>query len=156
MKLFRFLIEIKKAIKWKISPEDVLCFTLIIKYNYLILWNKKNISELRSVYFSNRLPFFLSLEGDWRRIVFLQKADGKVREKGKGKMVLNHIDELEFTYLEAEKKFKMTGLRFTRAIDDLIEKGFIEIVHQGGSYFKKASRIEAFFLHICWIYKLIF
>jgi hypothetical protein len=51
-----------------------------------------------------------------------------------------NANEIEFTYLEASKKFGITNSRFTRAIDDLIAKGFIEIVHHGGCYQKDKTR----------------
>ena len=41
-------------------------------------------------------------------------------------------NEMRFTYIEAKKLLCFTGPRFTRAIDDLIAKGFIEQKYQGG------------------------
>lgn len=41
-------------------------------------------------------------------------------------------NEMRFTYIEAKKLLGFTGPRFTRAIDDLIENGFIEQKYQGG------------------------
>jgi hypothetical protein len=40
--------------------------------------------------------------------------------------------EISISYTEAKKFLKLTGTRFTRAIDDLIDKGFIELKYQGG------------------------
>lgn len=42
---------------------------------------------------------------------------------------------IEYTYSEA-KKLGLTSPRFQRAIDELIEKGFIDITHQGSGGIK--------------------
>lgn len=41
-------------------------------------------------------------------------------------------NEIKFTYTNANKLLDFTDPRFTRAIDDLIEKGFIDLRYQGG------------------------
>lgn len=40
--------------------------------------------------------------------------------------------EIRFTYREAERKHGISRPRFTRALDDLIDKGFIDLNYQGG------------------------
>jgi hypothetical protein len=52
---------------------------------------------------------------------------------GKEKRVCTNCDSIAFSYVEAKKKYGITQPRFTRAIDDLLEKGFITIKHQGGA-----------------------
>ena len=68
-------------------------------------------------------------------IIFLGKRqfDNIVVGK-KAKRVLKNGDNLIFTYIEAEEKYGLDKKRFTRGIDQLLKKGFISIVHQGGSY----------------------
>lgn len=39
--------------------------------------------------------------------------------------------ELVFTYIEAKQKYGMTAGRFARAIDELVEKGFLDIAETG-------------------------
>ena len=63
----------------------------------------------------------------------------KVGREGKKKWVIRNNGEIYFTYSEAQKKYKLTRPRFQRAIDDLIDKGFIEINHHGGGMMKDPS-----------------
>jgi hypothetical protein len=76
---------------------------------------------------------------------FLSKRIRKNKKDRKGQnddqwINLNNINvtykELEnlFTKVGDEKKSGITQPRITRAIDQLLEKGFIEIVHAGGAY----------------------
>ena len=43
-------------------------------------------------------------------------------------------ESIVFTYIEAQKKYGVSIPRLKRAIDDLLAKGFITIIHQGGAY----------------------
>jgi hypothetical protein len=43
-----------------------------------------------------------------------------------------NCDSLKFPYVEA-KRLGISQTRFTRAIDDLLAKGFISVVHKGGT-----------------------
>jgi hypothetical protein len=64
-------------------------------------------------------------------IRFLQKRTFFYKGKGKkNKEYINH--GLVFTYQEAEC-FRISKSSFSRAINQLVEKGFIEIEYQGGS-----------------------
>ena len=68
-------------------------------------------------------------------IIFLGKRwFEKVGRKGKEQRFCRNCSELVFTYIEAEKKFEITKSRFSRAIGNLLAKGFITIKHAGGSY----------------------
>jgi hypothetical protein len=85
---------------------------------------------------------FLSLSGIAPQvlIIFLGKRwFEKVGRKGKEKWICNNCDDLIFTYIEAEKKYGITKSRFSRAIKDLLEKGFISMKHKGGGYQKDKS-----------------
>lgn len=44
---------------------------------------------------------------------------------------LTNNGEIQFTYLEAKEKWGILGSRFTRAIDDLIRVGLIDIAKTG-------------------------
>lgn len=68
-------------------------------------------------------------------ILFLAKRQFIRQGKpGKEKRICINTDSICFTYLEAKKKYGISKPRFTRAIEDLMAKGFIKIVHQGGAY----------------------
>lgn len=70
-------------------------------------------------------------------IIFLGKRwFEKVGRKGKEKRFCTNCSELVFTYIEAENKYGITKSRFSRAIKDLLKKGFITIKHAGGAYQK--------------------
>ena len=69
--------------------------------------------------------------------MFLGKRQfGKVGRKGeKGKPVRVDDNRFTLTYKELESR-GISQTRATRAFDELLAKGFIEIVHQGGCYDK--------------------
>lgn len=54
---------------------------------------------------------------------------------GTGPRILNN-GEITFSYKEAETKYGITRPRFRRAIDDLIDKGFLSIAKTGCGYRK--------------------
>jgi len=54
--------------------------------------------------------------------------------KGKEKRFCTNEDSITMTYIEAQKKYGITNPRLTRAIDELLAKGFITIVYHGGNY----------------------
>jgi hypothetical protein len=88
---------------------------------------------------------FLSLKGFAPQllILFLGKRQfQKYGRKGKEKKICINCDSLTFTYVEARKKYDVTKSRFSRAIDELLAKGFITIVHRGGG-FKQDKSIYA-------------
>ena len=67
-----------------------------------------------------------------RRLIF-----PKDRKGNKGVMVCENSNELTMTYKElGNKPFNFTRPRITRAIDELLAKGFITIVDPGGAYDK--------------------
>ena len=80
---------------------------------------------------------FLSLKGFAPQLLILFLAKRKFIKhgrKGKEKHTCTNCDALNFTYLEAKETYGITQPRLTRAIDDLLSKGFIKIKHQGGCY----------------------
>lgn len=90
----------------------------------------------RSIY---RSKAFLSLRGCAAQVlvIFLSKRKlVKTGRTGKEKWVCENCNDLTFSYIEAWKRYRISKPRFTRAVDDLLAKGFFHIVHQGGSYQK--------------------
>ncbi|MDU9049389.1 MAG: hypothetical protein Q3M30_11085 [Candidatus Electrothrix sp. Rat3] len=51
-----------------------------------------------------------------------------------GKKICTNCNSLSFTYIEAKEKYGITQPRLTRAIDELLAKGFITVKHPGGAY----------------------
>ena len=54
--------------------------------------------------------------------------------RGRQKRVCTNCDKLNITYTEFNNKYGITQPRMTRAIDQLLEKGFLSIVYPGGTY----------------------
>jgi CRISPR/Cas system-associated protein Cas10 (large subunit of type III CRISPR-Cas system) len=85
---------------------------------------------------------FLSLRGFAPQLLILilgKRIIQKHGRKGKEKNVCVNADSISFTYIEAQKKYGIDKKKVTRAIDQLLEKGFIKMVHQGGAYKKDKS-----------------
>jgi hypothetical protein len=57
------------------------------------------------------------------------------RSEGLIERILNN-GEIEFTYLEAKDRYGFTFPRFSRAIGELVEKGFLDIAEPGGGVHK--------------------
>ena len=67
--------------------------------------------------------------------LFLAKRQFEyVGRKGKEKRVCVNCDQLAFTYIEAEKKYGVSKPRFSRALSELLAKGFITLAYHGGTY----------------------
>ena len=54
--------------------------------------------------------------------------------RGRQKRICTNCDKLNITYTEFKNKYGITQPRMTRAIDQLLEKGFLSIVYPGGTY----------------------
>ena len=74
-------------------------------------------------------------------ILFLGKRQIGYEKDRKGTKVYKckNCDSLIMTYKELKQRYGITQPRFTRALDELLAKGFIEIRHQGGAYKKDKS-----------------
>ena len=60
---------------------------------------------------------------------------------GRGKeWIISNNGEIFFTYDEAENNFGIPRSTFRRAIDQLVDLGFIDIIHHGGGMMKDASK----------------
>ena len=85
---------------------------------------------------------YLSLKGFAPQLLtlFLAKRQFEtIGHKGKQKRICINCDQLSFTYIEADKRYGITKPRFSRALDELLAKGFIKMVYQGGTYKKDKS-----------------
>ena len=63
---------------------------------------------------------------------YLKRRLKNIGRRGKEKWIITNNGEIIFSYAEAEKKYELTRSRFSRALDELIDKGFIDIAHHGG------------------------
>jgi len=62
------------------------------------------------------------------------------RPSRKGKWYTTNNGEIVFPYKEAKKRFKIPKSSFARAIDKLMEHGFIDIAHLGGGLIGDCTR----------------
>ena len=66
-------------------------------------------------------------------LVFLSKRQFQlVGRNGKKSYRTVNGEDITFSYLEAEEKYGISKKQFSNAIDQLLERGFIKIVHLGG------------------------
>jgi DNA-binding PadR family transcriptional regulator len=56
----------------------------------------------------------------------------KVGPKGRERWFIENNGKIVFTYTEALNKYGFSKPRFQRALNELVEKGFIDITHHGG------------------------
>ena len=67
-------------------------------------------------------------------LIFLTKRQmGRVKRPKGPKYEIANNGEIVFTYLEAEQKYGFSKKQFSKALDDLVEKGFLDIEHLGGA-----------------------
>ena len=79
----------------------------------------------------------LSKTGQNVFLIFLTKRQvAKVGRKGKEKRVIVNNGEIVFPYCDAKKKYGIPASTFSRAIDQLIKFGLIDINHHGGGMVK--------------------
>lgn len=67
------------------------------------------------------------------QLLVLLRFRQKITWSGRGKRRVYDCDNLVFTYAEAEY-LGISRSTFHRSIKALVEKGFIDIEHQGGAY----------------------
>ena len=75
---------------------------------------------------------FLNLTGVAPQVLLLflrRRRLVKLGRAGKERWVIENNGEIVFPYAEAMKKFGITRPRFQRAIDQLVENGFLDIKH---------------------------
>ena len=98
----------------------------------------KNIWVEREMILS---PAFHKLNGRAMNVLllFLCRRQWKQADR-KGKWCTTNDGEIVFPYKEAKKRFKIPKSSFARAIDKLIEYGFIDIAHLGGGLIGDCTR----------------
>ena len=90
----------------------------------------KNIWVEREMILS---PAFRKLNGRAMEVLLLFLYRRQWKQAGrKGKWYTTNNGEIVFPYKEAKKRFKIPKSSFARAIDKLMEHGFIDIAHLGG------------------------
>ena len=72
-------------------------------------------------------------------LLFLYRRQWKQAGR-KGKWYTTNDGEIVFPYKEAKKRFKIPKSSFARAIDSLVEYGFINIAHLGGGLIGDCTR----------------
>ena len=80
---------------------------------------------------------YLSLTGFALQLLIMvlgKRRFEKQGRKGKEKWVLLNGDQINITYTEFKREYGVTQPKLTRAIDQLLEKGFLTLVHPGGTY----------------------
>jgi len=84
---------------------------------------------------------FMDLGGKSPQVLMLFLAKRRMERVpvgGDRKWSCTNNGEIEFTYAEAEKR-GLSRKQFARALDDLIDRGFVDITHHGGGLLKDAS-----------------
>lgn len=88
-------------------------------------------------------PVWFSLGGIAKAVYLLFRTKCRMGrppgKPGKRKWIILNNGELVFTYREAKSKYKITASRFRRALDELIEKGFIDVEATGMGVHKVAT-----------------
>ncbi len=59
---------------------------------------------------------------------------------GKERWDITNNGEIEFTYIEAKEKYGISYGAFRNAIDELREKGFVDIAESGAGLYKSANK----------------
>ena len=86
-------------------------------------------------------PAFRKLNGRAMEVLLLFFYRRQWKQAGReGKWYTTNNGEIVFPYKEAKKRFKIPKSSFARAIDKLMEHGFIEIAHLGGGLIGDCTR----------------
>ena len=86
-------------------------------------------------------PAFHKLNGRSMKVLLLFLYRRQWKQAGrKGKWYTTNDGQIVFPYKEAKKKFKIPKSSFARAIDSLVEYGFIDIAHLGGGLIGDCTR----------------
>ncbi len=96
---------------------------------------------------------YLSLKGFAPQLLTLVlgkrqfKMEGR---KGKQKRACMNCESLNITYVEFKNDFGISQPKMTRAIDQLLAKGFLSIVHPGGAFRKDKAVYSLSTNYIIW------
>lgn len=78
---------------------------------------------------------WLSLSGAAPQVYTLFRTKCQISKRygarGRHQRIISNNGEIEFTYLEAEKKYGISKDRFARALDQLIDRGLIDVKSSG-------------------------
>ena len=86
-------------------------------------------------------PAFHKLNGRAMEVLLLFLSRRQWEKAGReGKWYTTNNGEIVFPYKEAKKRFKIPKSSFARAIDKLMEHGFIDIAHLGGGLIGDCTR----------------
>lgn len=125
------VIDLKKEDKKRVSPEakgkKLSCPTRLV-VDYPEIFNS---------------PAWLSLTGIAPQLYILfllRRRSTKMGKKGHQKNVITNGRELEFTYRDANEKYGITERRFHKAIDELVNKGLLDIVESGHGLYKQKTK----------------
>ena len=95
-------------------------------------------------------PAFHKLNGRSMKVLLLFLIRRQWKQAGrKGKWCTTNDGQIVFPYKEAKKIFKIPKSSFARAIDKLMEHGFIDIAHLGGGLIGDCTR---YFISSRWKY----
>ena len=100
---------------------------------------------MKSIFFDKDLLLsraYLDLTGISPQVLSLfliRRKLSKIGRKGKETWDIINNGEIVFPYSQAEIKYGITKPRFRRAINQLIEHGFLEINHHGGGMVKDCT-----------------
>jgi len=101
---------------------------------------KRKLPNSKGVYLERDIlssESFFALSGSAIRLflIFRMKCVIKmIKSRNRdGKVIVNN-GEIQFTYIEAKKKYNISKTTFRNARDKLIEVGLIEIEHEGGCH----------------------
>jgi hypothetical protein len=85
---------------------------------------------------------FIALGGVAPQVLILFLGKRQIRNVQIGKKnrrICVNCDSISFTYIEAEQQYGITKSRFSRALKDLLAKGFITCEYKGGGYQRDKS-----------------
>jgi len=84
-------------------------------------------------------------------ILFHQRWENVSRDKSKPRWICTNTDDLKLLYtIFYSKPFNMQGKSITRGIDELLAKGFIKVMEQGGKNKGHASCFKIVENYLAW------
>ena len=99
--------------------------------------DKKKNSSQKPIYVDRDIPkskAYLSLNGTSAKMLLVFLGKRQMLHLGRGKKkewICTNNGNIYFTYKEAKEKYNISHPAFSRAIEELVSKGFIDIARQG-------------------------
>ncbi len=97
------------------------------------IWTERRLIESKA---------FLSLTATAIKVLmifFTKRQYEQIGRKGKEQWNIRNNGEITFTYKEARSKYEISASAFRCTIDELIEKGFIDIAASGQGTYRAAN-----------------